>query len=282
MTASSLAFPAADENIDAPPSGGSTAELSHEAPPGVQALSPEALARAQALSLQALAGAQSTERVSVAATRASRFVEFMAVGGATLFLFPIAWAARAVVGLDHADYAFGFLTFYGAYLINDPHFSVTYLLFYRDARRRALRSQYDWGYRVRYIVAGLVVPAALLLWAIASLRSHSAQSLGWMVQLMYLLVGWHYVKQGFGALMVLSARRGTRFNSMERIVVLTHCFAGWSYAWALRAAAGGEFEEKGVVYTALVHPHWLALAAGIVLGTSSIALVVVLAMKWRR
>ena len=31
-----------------------------------------------------------------------------------------------------------------------------------------------------------------------------------MIQLMFLLVGWHYVKQGFGVLTVLSARRGVR------------------------------------------------------------------------
>ena len=49
---------------------------------------------------------------------------------------------------------------------------------------------------------------------------------------MFLLVGWHYVKQGFGVMTVLSARRGVTFRPRERLAILAHCFAGWAYAWA--------------------------------------------------
>jgi hypothetical protein len=58
----------------------------------------------------------------------------MLVGGATLVLFPLAWWLRKSIGLGSAEFTFGFLTFYGAYFINDPHFAVTYLLFYKDGR----------------------------------------------------------------------------------------------------------------------------------------------------
>ena len=211
-----------------------------------------------------------------------RAVEFLLVGGATLVLFPIAWFLRAVVGLDDAEVAAGFLGFYGAYVINDPHFAVTYLLFYKDARERAFGSTRSLSQRVRYCLSAFVVPAVLAAWVMSAMILHSAQTLGWMIQLMYLTVGWHYVKQGFGVLAVLSMRRGVHVTSRERIAILFHCYAGWAFAWANPSMPAGEFEEKGVVYSALAHPRWLELATGSVLAVSTLALIVALFSEARR
>jgi hypothetical protein len=220
--------------------------------------------------------------VTAQPTTRARFVEFLLVGGATLFLYPLAWLLRRAVGLDDAELAVGFLTFYGAHVVNDPHFSVTYLLFYKDAKARAFSPARPRAQRLRYLAAGVLAPAALVLWAILALARHDAAALGWMIQLMFLLVGWHYVKQGFGVLATLSARRGVRVLPAERAVLLAHCYAGWAYAWASPAVPAGEFEEKGVVYRALAHPRWLELATAGALAVSTVALVVVLAVTWRR
>ncbi len=214
--------------------------------------------------------------------RRARFVELLLAGGSTFFLFPLAWLLRRSFGLDASEYAFGFMTFYGAYVINDPHFAVTYLLFYKDVRGRALDPAVDRAQRIRYVVAGFVVPAALVAWAIVAITSHSAQALGWMIQLMFLLVGWHYVKQGFGAFTVLSARRGERVTPRERAVLLAHCYAGWAFAWANPATVAGMFEEKGIVYWTPAHPRALELMTGAALALSTIALVAVLVAKWIR
>ena len=173
--------------------------------------------------------------------------EFLLVGGVTPFLYPLSWLLRKSLGLDASDYAVGFLMFYGAYVINDPHFAVTYVLFYRDVRARAFGDAYERrAQRVRYVVAGLVVPVLLSAWAAAALASRSASLLGALIQLMFFLVGWHYVKQGFGVMTVLAQRRGVRFDGRERLAILAHCFAGWAYAWASPADPGTEVEEKGV------------------------------------
>jgi hypothetical protein len=214
--------------------------------------------------------------------RRARFVELMLAGGCTVVLFPLAWLLRLRLGLDTSEYAVGFLTFYGAWVINDPHFAVTYLLFYKDVRTRALGREIAVAQRIRYLVAGFAVPAALVAWAILALTLHSAQTLGWMIQLMFLLVGWHYVKQGFGAFTILSARRGERLSPRERMVLLSHCYAGWAFAWANPATIAGVFEEKGVVYWTPAHPRWLELVTGAALGLSTIALVAVLVAKWIR
>jgi hypothetical protein len=211
----------------------------------------------------------------------ARVTEFLLVGGATLVLFPLAWLLDARLGRDASEYAVGFLTFHAAFVINNPHFAVTYLLFYKGARGRALGSAFPPGQRARYILAGLVVPLALAAWAASALASGSARSMGWMIQLMFLLVGWHYVKQGFGVLTVLSARRGFSFSALERKALLFHCFAGWAYAWASPADPGRETEEKGVIYTTIAHPPGLELATGIAFGISALALIVLFARRWR-
>lgn len=217
--------------------------------------------------------------------RSSRtaLIELLLVGGATFILLPLAWIARKAFGLDASELAVSFTAFYAAYVINDPHFAVTYVLFYKDARRRAFGDAFpSRAQRVRYIVAGLVVPLALALWASLSIALHSAQALGWMIQLMFLLVGWHYAKQGFGILTVLSARRGISITKRERSVFLFHCYAGWAFAWANPAAAAIELEEKGVIYTGIAHPRWLELGAGAVLAASTLALIAVVVQKRRR
>ncbi len=216
------------------------------------------------------------------ATRWGPLAEFLLVGGATLFLLPLAWLLRGAVGLDSSELAVGFLTFHAAFVINDPHFSVSYLLFYKNVRGRALGEAFEPAQRARYLWAGFVVPLGLLAWSASAIASDSAFSLGLMMQLMFFLVGWHYVKQGFGVLSVLSARRGVRFTAMERTLVLTHCFAGWLYARSRPVAPGGEYAEKGVVFTSIPPPENLGLVFGIAFAFSTLGLVWALGNKWRR
>src|SRR5262245_42123204 len=87
--------------------------------------------------------------------------ELLLVGGLTPLLFPASWLLRRALGLDMAELAVGFTMFHAAHVINDPHFSVTYLLFYEDARARAFGDAFTPAQRARYVFAGLVVPAAL-------------------------------------------------------------------------------------------------------------------------
>lgn len=215
-----------------------------------------------------------TERALERPRSLSPFAELLLVGGATLFLYPLSFALRTTLGLDASQLAIGFLAFHAAFVVNDPHFTVTYLLFYK---RDVARAQ-----PLRWTIAGVVVPIALAAWAIAALAMRSAQTLGWMVQLMYLLVGWHYAKQGFGVLTVLSARAGVFLSPRERIAFLANAYTGWAFAWANPAAPSGEFEEKGVVYSALAHPRWLEVTTGAAFVVSCAALVATLGLRARR
>lgn len=212
----------------------------------------------------------------------SRWAELLLVGGITPFLFLLSWLLRRLLGLDDAELGVSALLFYGAYVINDPHFAVTYLLFYKDVRARAWGAAFNGQQRALYLLAGLIAPLALALWCSSALVTRSAVSLGLLIQLMFLLVGWHYVKQAFGMLMVLCARRGIGFLAHERLAILAHCYAAWAYAWASPFERGRRLVEKGVIYTALAHPKWLLLATWILLLSTIPPLAWLLFQKWRR
>jgi hypothetical protein len=208
--------------------------------------------------------------------------EFLLVGGITPLLFPLSWALRRAVGLDPSELAVGFLMFHAAFVINDPHFTVTYCLFYRDFASRAFGTAYGPWQRARYVAAGVGTPLVLGGWAVFALAVKSAVALGYLIQLMFVLVGWHYVKQGFGAMVVLSARRGVRFTRGERLALLAHCLAGWAHAWASPADPGTEVEEKGVVFTTVVHPLWFdRVTHAVFLSTALVLAVVLIRKRWR-
>jgi hypothetical protein len=209
-------------------------------------------------------------------------LEFMLTGGATLLLLPLCLVLQRALGLDRAELAVGFLTFHAAHLVNDPHFAVTYLLFYRNIRENLTSPQLPLAQRLRYVLAGFVAPLALVLWAAGGLLAESSPALGALTQTMFLLVGWHYVKQAFGVVTVLSARRGHRFESNERRALLLHCFSGWAYAWASPFDPGRVVEEKGVVYATWSHPYWLEPLTRSVFFASLLPLGWLLARKWRK
>jgi len=211
----------------------------------------------------------------------SRGLEFLLTGGATLGLLPLCLLLERGLGLDRAELAVGFLTFHGAHLINDPHFAVTYLLFYRGLRGRLFSERLPRAQRLRYVFAGFVAPLVLATWAVVALVTESARALGAMTQLMFLLVGWHYVKQGFGVVTLLSQRRGVSYSRTERRILLGHCFAGWAYAWASPFDPGRLVEEKGVVYATLAHPRFLEPATRALFFLSLLPLGWMLLRKWR-
>lgn len=218
----------------------------------------------------------------IAPGRLRALAEFLAIGGLTPFLFPLSLGLQKLAGLDSSELAVGFVMFHAAFVINDPHFAVTYLLFYKDIRARALGNRWSTPQKIRYLLAGFFVPLALAAWGISAIASKSPHRLGLMIQLMFLLVGWHYVKQGFGVFSVLCARRGIILGALERWAVLVHCYAGWAYAWASPMDPGRLLEEKGLVYMSISHPPGLERITQMVFFATTLPLAWVLGRKWRQ
>src|SRR6185436_15096158 len=107
-------------------------------------------------------------------------------------------------------------------LINQPHFAHSYQMFYRNFRSKAF-GHYAPALRVRYVLAGIVVPIALLAFLVVGTliadRTGRTQVLGYGFNLMFFLVGWHYVKQGYGILIVDSVQKRLVFSENAKRVL---------------------------------------------------------------
>lgn len=209
-------------------------------------------------------------------------IEFLAVGGSTLLLFPAAWGLRSLFGADTSEFVVSFVAFYAANVINNPHFAVTYLLFYKEVRERTLGAVYPRAQQVRYWLAGYAVPLALVLVLGAALLLRSAPLLGGCIQAMLVLVGWHYVKQGFGVLAVLSAWRGVSLLASERRALLAHAICGWLFARTNPRDPGRELESDGVIFHSFTHPAGLDRLTQAAFALSTLAVVAVFVLRFRR
>ena len=119
-------------------------------------------------------------------------------------------------------------------LINQPHFAHSYQMFYRNFRNKAF-GQYARALRLRYILAGIIVPIALAIFlavgTLIALRTRNTQVLGYGFNLMFFLVGWHYVKQGYGILIVDSVQKSLVFSESEKRILRFNSYACWLLTW---------------------------------------------------
>lgn len=174
-------------------------------------------------------------------------LEFIVAGGASILLLPL-FFVFAPNGDANALGLVAIAAFWTSYVLNDPHFLVSYQLFYRDYAAKLTGRGYARGEQVRYWVAGIVLPIGMMVWIGIMLALGSRAMAAGMMQLMFILVGWHYVKQGYGVLTVLSARRGVFYSRMIGGFVIAHCLIAWVYAWFGFNTWPAQYEMSGVVY----------------------------------
>lgn len=127
-----------------------------------------------------------------------------------------------------------------ANFVNHPHFAFSYQLFYgswHQVKSGALPSDL----RQRWWLAGVWVPLllALVLFATALLWLQGKPlALGVVLSLMGLLVGWHYVKQGFGMAMMDAALKKRYWPAAVRKALLFNAYACWAGAWTVVNSVG--------------------------------------------
>lgn len=182
-------------------------------------------------------------------------VEFLVAGGVSILLLPL-FFVFAPNGDANALGLVSISAFWASWVINDPHFTVSYQLFYRDFAAKLRGVNYARGEQVRYWVAGVILPVGLLLWIAAMLAFGSRAMGAGVMQLMFILVGWHYVKQGYGVLSVLSARRGIFYSKAISGWVIAHCLIAWLYTWFGFNAFPAQWDMSEVVYHSAALGPW--------------------------
>ncbi len=157
-----------------------------------------------------------------------------------------------------------FTMFLVAHVINHPHFAHSYQLFYRGYREKIHPNSED-DLRGRYIWAGIILPAFLATFLLGAYTVGNALLIGFMVNLMGILVGWHYVKQGFGILNVDAVLKKRFFSEREKTLLINNGLATWIFAWM---NANRTFKEKdffGISHYAFGIPDWLFYASAAIM-----------------
>lgn len=159
-----------------------------------------------------------------------------------------------------------------AHVVNHPHFAHSYQIFYRDYRHKAFGDRLPPALRYRYILSGIIVPVALIGFFAVSIAAGMPEVLGFGANLMFFFVGWHYVKQGYGMLMVDAVLKKRFFSDREKTVLRVNAYAGWIVAYLMANDYIARHDYWGLKYYTFATPGWLmgavlGVAGGILLWT---------------
>ncbi len=187
-------------------------------------------------------------------------VDFLLLGGGSLIALaavPFLWPK----GADIAVVATTMMLL--ANVINHPHFANSYQLFYRDFKARAFGAVFPTGLRRKYLFAGLAVPVLLVTFLTYCVATGNPNLLGWASNLMFFLVGWHYVKQGYGMLMVDAVLKKNFFDEKSKKILLYNAYAVWITSWMLLNRTFSEVDYWEINYYSFAVPDsifWSSIA----------------------
>ena len=118
-------------------------------------------------------------------------------------------------------------------LINYPHFAQSYMLFYTDYKEKIKGTNIPFSLRIRYILYGIPVPLLIAGYFGYFLIYPHQDLLIFSIYAMAFFVGWHYVKQGYGMIILDSVLKKSFFSATEKKILLINAYVGWlsSFAW---------------------------------------------------
>ncbi len=221
------------------------------------------------------------KHTSTRRTLYSPLVDFLLLGGASFFALPLAAFIHAQ---DVAAVALAM--FWLSFIINYPHFAHSYQIFYRDYHNKIAGKVYSRHLRLRYIFAGLAIPVAIFAYYATALRSEDMGLLRLSLNAMGFFVGWHYVKQGYGILIVDSVLTRSYFNDRDKKALRFNAYTCWIFFYLLMnyvleagIRQGGVFGVKSYFF---VVPVWLLAVTGSAMVASTTLALAAGYGAWRR
>lgn len=204
-------------------------------------------------------------------------VDFLCLGGSSLLLFPL------ILMLPEVEYReqFAAVMLVLAFIVNYPHFAHSYQIFYRGYSERAFNNSLGRTMQARYLFAGLFAPALLASFLAYGAVAPDVQLLGYGANLMVLTVGWHYVKQGYGMLMVDAALKRRFFNEGTKKIMLVNCYTVWLAAWVSLNVAINKQDFLGLAYYSFAVPQPLYVLTCVAAFISTALMVWALTMHWK-
>lgn len=202
----------------------------------------------------------------------SPFVDFMSFGGTSLLLLFLVFLKPA----DEYRGIIALLMMILSNVINHPHFAHSYQIFYRGFSRKLRDPVRPLKLRARYAFAGFIAPTLLAVFFAGAISTSNAQLLGFAANVMAFFVGWHYVKQGYGMLMVDCALKRQFFTAAEKRIFLFNSYAVWIYAWIKLNSAMKQHDYFGIPFSTFEVPaalNAIAMASAIIFSGASLFVV---------
>lgn len=166
------------------------------------------------------------------------------------------------------------------FLVNYPHFAHSYQLLYQGFARKLTDRTSSVSLRLRYAWVGIGVPLIIAGYFAVCIALQSPRWLGYSLNAMFLLAAWHFARQGYGVLVVLSALKGAFLSRREQIVLKLNVHACWLLTWVSVNQTIHESSRYGLQYVTFALPPAL-LATFLVLGLSTtLATLIVLFRRW--
>lgn len=196
-------------------------------------------------------------------------VDVFAMGGISILASVCFWL---LMDKKASVYQASQLAFAAAFVLNHPHFLSSYVLLYGDFRKRIFSHP-------RYFWSGVIVPAILLSLLGTALLTGNTQLMAHIITSMFFFVGWHYVKQIFGCVIVTSAQRKLFYTPGERRLMLTNLFAVWFMSWLQsQVEQPGVDPSSGFAFYGINHyrlnlPMWTLQFTYIVLGVTAVGVI---------
>jgi hypothetical protein len=160
--------------------------------------------------------------------------DFLLFGGASFIILPL----LALVPAHRAPLVLQ-ISVMVSFVINHPHFAHSYQIFYRDFGAKLAGNGYSRELSIRYFLAGIAVPVVIIAAFVVLAAAGNPLAMGTCAAVMGFFVGWHYVKQGYGLLMVDSVLKKHFFNDQEKKIFRVNAYACWIFfflltSWVLR------------------------------------------------
>ena len=203
--------------------------------------------------------------------------DFWCFGGSALVILPL------LLLVPSAQYKLSVVAaaVFASHFINNPHFAHSYQIFYRGFAAKAFRGSLGPVMQARYLFAGVIAPAALAAFFAIAIAQGNLRLLALAGNAMGLFVGWHYVKQGYGLLMVDCALKRQFFGDREKRLLLLNSYAVWIASWMQLNLAMARTELWGIAYFSFAIPTWLLNAAVAVAATTTLATVAMVVARRR-
>jgi len=204
-------------------------------------------------------------------------IDFMLAGGGSMLLaLPIILLIQDKKAIEAAALAWGFAL---SNVLNFPHFANSYQLLYSGIRGRIFGAESSRKVRLRYVWAGFVAPVLIGGFMFAAYAVGDVRMLSYAANAMAFTTGWHYVKQGYGVIAVLSAIRRIYYSEIEKRLLLLNGYVVWIYSWMVLNQTLHEDTLYGVKFFTFEVPSTLLTLGAVAAVLTTAAVIVAFAVR---